>query len=298
MGDHVEIIQSMPVVLRAVLAEAENLLDFAKVDDPARDAGLLLRHALGVNRESMVRGDVRFDEKEMKSFAALMAQRMRRLPVSKIIGKRDFWKDTFSVTVDTLDPRADSETLIEAALALRPEKDKILKILDLGTGTGCLLLSLLREFEQAQGVGIDISEKALEVARVNVQALGLTSRTTCMQGNWAQGLSETFDLIVSNPPYIPRGDIAKLMPEVMEYDPLGALDGGEDGLEAYRSLMPQLNKRLSKGGLVLLEIGMGQEKEVAHIAETNGLTLKQHFSDLAGIQRVLAFEPFSMTKIS
>ncbi|MCW5749252.1 MAG: peptide chain release factor N(5)-glutamine methyltransferase, partial [Alphaproteobacteria bacterium] len=198
----------------------------------------------------------------------------------------------FKITPDVLTPRPDSETLVEAVLAALPDRQARLRILDLGVGSGCLLLSLLHELPNASGVGVDRSERALAVARQNAQALGLAPRTQWRTGDWGEGLEEEFDVVVSNPPYVPSDDIETLDPEVSEHEPWLALDGGPDGLECYRRLAGQLGYLVRPGGVVALEVGKGQAQAVARLVRAAGFRSLTVHNDLGGIPRVvLAHRP-------
>ena len=221
---------------------------------------------------------------------AKIRRRLNHEPVSKIIGKKGFWKSEFITSPDVLDPRPDSETMIMSVLKYCPNKNKPYRILDIGVGSGCLLFSLLDEYPHATGVGIDISPKALQIATQNKQGRPATLiQKDFYQPNWTDGL-EKFDIIISNPPYIPTEGIETLSPDVRLFDPLSALDGGPDGLNAYRALSKSLSALLNKDGLVFLEIGAGQEQSVTQIFTIAGFTLKNTVPDFGGIPRVLVFE--------
>lgn len=238
--------------------------------------------------------DARFLMEEASDEAALNAFVQRRLsgePVFKILGHRGFWKGDFKVSKDTLDPRPDTETLIEAVLKQKPFKAEPYRILDLGTGTGCLLLSLLEEYPHATGIGVDASEKALEVARENGKNCPRVhfQKGSWFEKNWTKAFG-MFDMIVSNPPYIPSKEIENLDTEVKNYDPLMALDGGVDGLDAYRALAEGMPVLLKEKALAFFEIGKGQEKAVTDIMTAKGLALCASYKDLGGIIRCLVFE--------
>lgn len=254
---------------------------------PALDARLLLAHLLKLPMEKIISGDFSLNETQKEEYRKLIMRRKNREPVSHIIGAREFWGMEFKVTKDTLDPRPDSETLIETALKLLP-KDEPLKILDLGTGTGCLLLSLLKEFPHASGFAVDISAAALIVAKENGVKHGLCERAKFISGCWGEGLAEKFDLIVSNPPYIKKSELESLAPEVVFHEPEIALDGGDDGLACYRQIMPDIARLLKPDGIALLEIGQGQYLE--NIIKENNLSLISKHNDLAGITRCLALK--------
>ena len=219
-----------------------------------------------------------------------IARRLRHEPVSKIIGKKGFWKSEFITSTDVLDPRPDSETLVNAVLNYFPDKNKPYRILDIGVGSGCLLFSLLDEYPNATGIGVDISPKALAIAEQNRKGrLATLLQKDFYQADWIRDLG-MFDIIVSNPPYIPTEDIQKLSPDVRLFDPLSALDGGKDGLDAYRALAPKLSAILKNKGSVFLEIGQGQEKDVSDIFMNAGFGLIQIVPDLGGVNRILVFQ--------
>ena len=231
-----------------------------------------------------------FDKKLLQEVAvsdeqlnAFILRRLAGEPVAKIIGKKGFWKDDFIVSKDVLDPRPDSETLIEAVLEKFPDKNQKLHFLDLGTGSGCLILSLLGEYPDATGIGIDISEKALDIAKKNAH----TDRVHFIQRDMRQDLSDLgrFDIMISNPPYIPTAEIATLDKDVKDYDPLLALDGGNDGLDFYRALSKQ-----HLAPHLVIEIGKGQESQIIPIFETERWHFIQSWRDLGGITRILYFQ--------
>jgi release factor glutamine methyltransferase len=253
------------------------------------DARTLLRHATGVTPLDLAtRGDVPLSAAEAARFEALLARRVAREPVGRILESRDFWGLNFAVSPDTLEPRDDSETVIIEALALLgPRRTEPLSILDLGTGTGCLLVALLHECPKAQGLGIDISEGALATARANAGANSVGGRCRWRQGDWADGLEGAFDLIISNPPYIRTADMAVLEPEVRGHDPSAALDGGADGLDAYRAIIAALPHLLAEQGLAVLEIGAGQGSAIRSLAAAQGLTGQSARHDLGGHERAI-----------
>ncbi len=262
----------------------------AGIDGAAGDARLLAEHVLGITREARLAGYTgELSEEKAQAFRRAVGRRAGGEPVSKITGRRSFWKHDFIVTRDTLDPRPDTETLIEAALHFFPDPSKALNILDLGAGSGCLLLSLLGEYPRSFGLGVDLSPAALDVAKRNCLQLGLEKRCVFRQGNWCEGIKGKYDLIVANPPYIPSGAIAGLLPDVRDYDPLPALDGGGDGLEAYRLIIPQAVELLASGGLLALEAGAGQERDIQEIGVRAGLKSLPSRADLAGIARAVLF---------
>ncbi len=252
-------------------------------DTAALDARLLVCEACSVRYEQLVAYpelEISLAQKEI--LQQYIQRRQSGEPVSRIFGKKEFWSHSFALNSDTLDPRPDTETLVSFALELLendPHINRAPKILDLGTGTGCILLSLLSEIPDALGVGVDISESALKIAKENANALNLSDRAHFIRSDWMEGISGKFDIVVSNPPYIPEKDILDLMPEVQKFDPLRALDGGPDGLDAYRKIIDQLNHKLYNDALVIFEIGKGQEKDVKILL--NSYKTRKTFSNIS-----------------
>lgn len=259
----------------------------AGLPTPELDARLLVQGVTGASDIAMLREPgTRMSDEEEARLDAFEKRRLAGEPVSRILGLREFWGLPFAVTAATLDPRPDSETLVETALALLRDVARP-RILDLGTGTGCLLLSLLHEREDAHGTGADISHEALAVAASNAARLGLSARAVFHQGIWTDGIEGPFDLVISNPPYIRHADIAMLDREVREHDPMLALDGGEDGLDAYRALAAAIPDVLTQGGHAVIELGAGQGEDVRAIFEAAGMAVLRIVPDLSGIPRAL-----------
>ena len=283
----------IPVPLGRALDEAAQRLHAAGVEGARRDARLLLAAALGIAPEQVLAHPERpMTAPEQARAEALIARRLGREPVSRILGWREFWGLRFQISPDTLDPRPESETLVEAVLERIGNADDPVRILDLGTGSGCLLLALLSELPAAIGLGTDLGSGALQVARDNARALGLASRAYFARCWWATAIGGYWQVIVSNPPYITEAEFAALPPEVAQYDPHLALCGGADGLAAYRALAPGAAGLLAPGGLLALEVGMGQAGAVETVLEAAGLTALGRVRDLAGIERcVLATRP-------
>jgi release factor glutamine methyltransferase len=266
-------------VADAIRAGADRLRDVA--DNPRLEASLLLAHALGVTRADLIREPARMVDPV--AYLALVERRRAHEPLAHLTGRREFWSLDLLVSPATLIPRADSETVVAAALRERPDANRIL---DLGTGSGCLLLALLSERPGAYGVGIDWSIAALRIARLNAQRCRLAGRVGLVAGDWTDAISEKFDLIVSNPPYIPTADIPGLMPEVAIHEPRAALDGGPDGLDAYRRIIAGLPRLLAPGGVAVLEIGVGQLPAVSALAVAAGFAAAAD-ADLAGVPRAV-----------
>jgi len=254
------------------------------IDNPRLEARLLLAHALGARTEDVLRDPAA--AVDPARFEALVARRAGREPLAFILGRREFWSLDFAVAPDTLIPRPDSETLIEAALAAFPDPRAVRRVLDLGTGTGCLLLAALHEFPAAFGIGADRVAAAAALARRNAASLGMAGRAAFLCGDWAAALSGRFDLVLCNPPYIPTAEVPRLMPEVARHEPPSALAGGADGLDAYRAVLPVLPGLLAAGGVAVLEVGQGQAEPVAALAAAAGLACAPR-ADLAGVHRAL-----------
>ncbi len=278
--------------LKAAWREGSQRLKKAGIAMPLLDSRLLLQHALEITYEELLADATRkLTQAEVETYAKLIVRRLQREPVSHIIGEKGFWKHVFYTNEHTLDPRPDSETLIDVVLKQRPLPDEAFRILDLGTGTGCLILSLLGEYKQAQGVAVDQSPEALRLAEQNARRLALQDRVQFNHGNWCEGLEgNRFDIVVSNPPYIPTATIDLLEPEVRHFDPHSALDGGGDGLEAYLDIAAGLKRVTHENALIVVEIGQGQEREVQQILEAAGLKVFLQQKDLSGVIRCLAAE--------
>jgi len=274
------------------LASLEKTFQLSGIENPAREARISLCAASGVSPVALI-----IDPREPLGSAAskvqeIAARRATGEPLSRILGKREFWGLSFAITRHVLDPRPETETVVEAALSILSDRRKDpLRILDLGVGSGALLCALLTEFGAARGLGVDISADAADVARGNLQARGLSPRAEIRVGDWTSGLVGRFDLIVSNPPYIPTADLAGLPREVRNFDPWLALDGGIDGLAAYRRILPESRRLLAPGGWLLVELGAGQAAKVTAVASQCGFTDVRTYQDLAGANRVAAIRP-------
>ena len=279
----------------AAVSEALNLLAqafrTAGIEDADVDARLLVGHALHLDRARLIaQSDRILEAREINMISALAARRLQREPVSRILGQKEFWSIALAITPDVLVPRPETETVVEGALdfvvrgGLRMEK---LRILDIGTGSGALLLALLRELPNATGTGTDISTGALKVARENAGRCGVEGRCTFVVCDIASVVEGPFDLLVSNPPYIAHDEITSLAPEVKDYDPTVALDGGDDGLAAYRAIAADAKRLLAPGARMFVELGAGQEAAVRDLFTNVGLIAGIARTDMAGIPRVL-----------
>jgi release factor glutamine methyltransferase len=280
--------------MQRALVEAAQILRQAGIETPELDARVLLCHAAGLSHETYIaRAREALPADAAPRLERAIARRLAREPVARITGAREFYGRSFVLGKDTLDPRPDTETLIEAALDIVRKQgwqEKPLKLLDLGTGTGCILVTLLAELPLATGLGTDLSLGALAVAAANATAHGVASRAAFAVADWLDAVSGKFDLILSNPPYLAAGEIAGLAKEVAVHDPLLALDGGPDGLEAYRHIAMRARDMLTADGRLLVEIGPGQEEDVTAIFARAGLAPKRGEGqrDLAGRPRVIA----------
>ena len=277
------------ITQRTAFKNTVKRLQEAGGETPILDARLLIQHALGIEWHQLFTGPDRdLTPNETRQIEALVAARASGKPVSRLVGRRGFWKADFLINEHVLDPRADTETLIMAVTRLLPDLAAPLSILDLGTGSGAILLALLHEYPDATGIGIDLSSEAVKVARQNAELQDMTGRATIAVRDWQDGVEGQFDLVVSNPPYIPSADIAGLAPEVREHDPLTALDGGPDGLDAYRALTKLVPKVLKPGGLVAMEVGAGQAHQVQELFTAAGFGDFMLWKDLNDIDRVVS----------
>lgn len=275
----------MPDV-RACLAKASIRLKAAGCDTPDLDARLLLAHVLGQAPESLRLSSSQIGSEAVDQFDAVLMRRMEGEPVSRIVGHRAFWTLDLALSPDTLDPRPDTETLVEVALKKVGSNHAL--VADLGTGTGAILLALLAERADLLGIGIDISPLACSTALANARAHGLETRALFVAANWADALSGSFDLVVSNPPYIATAEIGTLEREVRMFDPARALDGGEDGLGPYPLIAREAIRLLKPGGWLVLEIGETQAQSVSQILTRAGFAAPELTKDLGGNDRVLA----------
>ena len=287
--------------LGALMGRTADTLTAAGIGGARLETGALIEHVTGLGRMAVLtRPERAVDTAAAAAVGGLARRRTRGEPLAYLTGSREFWSLSFQVTAQTLIPRPDSETLIEAALARRDQLPARPRILDLGTGTGCLLLALLSEFPGATGVGVDINGEAAALASQNAARLGLAERARFVTANWSDclagnsqwggksgGANGGFHIVVSNPPYISAGEWADLAPSVRAFEPALALKGGADGLDAYRQIAGRLGGLLATGGIAILEIGAGQAVPVTKILAAQGLKLQKPLQDLAGIDRCI-----------
>lgn len=274
--------------LVSLWTETRKRLEAAGLESPVLDARLLVEAGAGVSRLDIVTDPRReLTEAQVSGVLSLVERRLAREPVAHITGRRHFWKQELQVNPSVLIPRPETEFVVEAALEALPFEQPS-RVLDLGVGSGAILLAILADRPLARGAAVDISEEALAVARANADALGLSSRITFVRGDWFDAPSGPYDVVVSNPPYIPRAEIETLAPEVARYEPHLALDGGSDGLDAYRIIAPLLPSLLKPGGAFAFEVGQGQAEAVSDLAAKAGLGEITVQNDLAGVARVVS----------
>ncbi|WP_435641922.1 peptide chain release factor N(5)-glutamine methyltransferase [Micavibrio aeruginosavorus] len=279
-------------VLTALYKDIQTRFRAAGVENPGLEARILVKAALGVSDADLITGSAQtYPQADLDRLEGMVARRLAGEPPSRILGSREFWGRDFVLSPDTLDPRADTETLIEAALECFKGREPPKRILDIGTGTGCIAITLLAEWPGATGVATDLSAGAVDTARLNARNNGVDSRIQVVQTRWVDGIDVEsgagFDLIVSNPPYIPSNDIESLDENVRRFDPILALDGGDDGLNAYRDIITETKRLFNPGGIMLWEIGINQLKDIARLVENAGATRGRTWADLGGIPRVV-----------
>ena len=264
------------------------------IEEAPLDARLLISHIIPVTEiDFAINADQTVSNEQQNLIDILVQKREKRIPMSQIFGEKEFWSLSFKVTRDTLTPRPDSETLIEVALNEFEDKNATLSILDLGTGSGCLLLTLLSELKNATGLGIDVSTSAIKVANENATDLSLNNQASFLKSNWFEKLSKTkkFDLIIANPPYIGLNEKPELTPEVCEHEPYSALFAGEEGLDDYRIIAADISSYMSEKSIIILEIGYRQSSAVIDIFEQKGFKNINVFQDLGGRDRCLLIRP-------
>ncbi len=258
----------------------------AGIDTPELDTRLLMEAVLDMKFDRiLLKYSDNMPESSSKKLEDFVDQRLKRCPVSRILGYNYFWTSKFDISDETLDPRPDTETIIDAVMA-NYKKDAEISILDLGTGSGCILITLLQEFKNADGLGVDISEDAIEISKKNAETLRVRNRSSFKALDWKKlDLGEKFDVIVSNPPYIENEVIESLEPEVKDYDPRVALSGGDDGLDCYKEIIKLLPDLLCETGSIFFEIGYNQKDKLKELLASNGLSVIETLKDLTGNDR-------------
>lgn len=280
------------IFAQEALRQAVKRLQAVHSETASLDARLLLQYVLSITHEEWVANPERMlDPKQAVQYHELVEKRVESVPLAHLTESREFWGLNFKVTSATLDPRADSETVVEAVLQRIENHEAPLKIFDLGTGTGCLVLSLLSELPNAHGVAIDKCAEALKVATENAARLGLENRVQFLHASWEEKMEGAYDIIVSNPPYIPSLGIDSLMPEVSRYEPRLALDGGPDGLDCYRAIFSRLAGWLKPGGMAAFEMGYGQLPSLISLATHHGFRMEAMRKDMQGTPRCIIVKP-------
>lgn len=277
--------------IRQLINEKLAFLREKGVSSSRLELKILLAFVLKKTTDELYLYKLPLSDAQIKKFDRLVALRAEHYPVDKIVGRKGFYKYEFEISKDVLSPRADTEIMVEKAVNIIRENN-FTSILEFGVGSGCIILSLLADTKNTTGVGIDISSKALKIAENNAISLGVRERINLLKASWfddniSEKIGQDFDIILSNPPYIPSDEINTLELEVKNFDPLMALDGGKDGLRDYRLICPIANKLLKKGGIILLEVGEGQAEKVKEIGEANVLSYQETLRDLNGIERCI-----------
>ena len=279
-----------PIDLAETINWASGVLAQTGLENPQREARLLVGYGLGIPFEqTLCDQSQQLGEAECANVAALIRRRKDREPFAYITGTKEFWSLEFGVGMDSLIPRPESECIVESALDILCDSKTEARVLDLGTGSGCLLLSVMHERSHVSGVGVDCSHEAVRRARDNSCRLKMNERADFIVGNWGAPLACRFDLILCNPPYVRAEEIGDLMPDVSRFEPHLALDGGADGLSCFRKIGPYLSRLLTTHGMVCIEVGFGQVDSVIGIFRENGLALHGRRTDLAGVERCLVF---------
>ena len=254
------------------------------------DARLILKEILSFDdKELIINENYHIPKGFIKEIFAIEKRRLKGEPISKIFKKRDFYKSTFIISNDVLDPRPETELIVEIANNFI-KKNEVKNILDLGTGSGCILLSVLKENKMINGLGIDLSKEAINIAQKNSKKLQLDKQSNFLISNWMEAINFKYDIVVSNPPYIASKEIEKLSKEVKNFDPFLSLDGGDDGLNCYRVIVEDLKRVINKNAIIIIEIGYNQSNSVEEIFKNNDFKLLKKYNDINGLDRVLTFQ--------
>ena len=260
------------------------------IETNSLDARIILREIFNFDeKELILNSDLILSESKISKVQKIITRRLNYEPVSKIFGKRDFYNSTFSISDDVLDPRPETEHIVEIANNFILEKGYE-SFIDLGTGSGCIILSILKENKNLTAVGVDISIDAINIAKKNSKDMKLEKRSSFLVSNWLSSIYSSYDLIISNPPYIPSDEIITLSKTVKNFDPLISLDGGQDGLKCYKEIAQDINRVINKNGRVILEIGYNQAHDVIKIFESKEFKLLKIYNDINGLNRILTFE--------
>ena len=278
------------MILKEIQRKLCNNFSTIGIETPELDARIILKEVLSLNDKDLILKES-FDipEEVIEKIIKIESRRLNGEPISKIFKKRDFYNSTFVISHDVLDPRPETELIVEIANNYI-NKNEVKNVLDLGTGSGCILLSILKENRMINGLGIDLSKEAISIAKQNSKKLNLETQSNFLISNWMSSVNYKYDLVVSNPPYIASEDIKKLSKSVKIYDPILSLDGGDDGLNSYRLIASDLKRIISMNALIIIEIGYNQSIQVIDIFKKNDFKLIKKYNDINGLDRVLTFQ--------
>ena len=278
------------MILKEIQRKLCNNFSTIGIETPELDARIILKEVLSLDDKDLIlKESLDIPEEMIKKIIAIESRRLNGEPISKIFKKRDFYNSTFVISNDVLDPRPETELIVEIANNYI-NKNEVKNILDLGTGSGCILLSILKENRMINGLGIDLSKEAISIAKQNSKKLNLETQSNFLVSNWMSSVNYKYDLVVSNPPYIASEDIKKLSKSVKIYDPILSLDGGDDGLNSYRLIASDLKRIISMNALIIIEIGYNQSLQVIDIFKKNDFKLIKKYNDINGLDRVLTFQ--------
>ncbi len=278
------------MILKEIQRKLCNNFSIIGIETPELDARIILKEVLSLDDKDLIlKESLDISNEMIEKIIAIESRRLNGEPISKIFKKRDFYNSTFLISNDVLDPRPETELIVEIANNYI-DKNEVKNILDLGTGSGCILLSILKENKMINGLGIDLSKDAISIAKQNSKKLNLETQSNFLISNWMSSLNYKYDLVVSNPPYIASEDIKKLSKSVKIYDPILSLDGGDDGLNSYRLIASDLKRVVSKNALIIIEIGYNQSLQVIEIFKKNNFKLMKKYNDINGLDRVLTFQ--------
>ena len=278
------------MILKEIQRKLCNNFSIIGIETPELDARIILKEVLSLDDKDLIlKESLDIPNELIEKIIAIESRRLNGEPISKIFKKRDFYNSTFLISNDVLDPRPETELIVEIANNFI-DKNEVQNILDLGTGSGCILLSILKENKMINGLGIDLSKDAISIAKQNSKKLNLETQSNFLISNWMSSVNYKYDLVVSNPPYIASEDIKKLSKSVKIYDPILSLDGGDDGLNSYRLIASDLKRVVSKNALIIIEIGYNQSLQVIEIFKKNNFKLMKKYNDINGLDRVLTFQ--------
>ena len=278
------------MILKEIQRKLCNNFSTIGIETPELDARIILKEVLSLDDKDLIlKESLDIPEEMIEKIIAIESRRLNGEPISKIFKKRDFYNSTFVISNDVLDPRPETELIVEIANNYI-NRNEVKNILDLGTGSGCILLSILKENRMINGLGIDLSKEAISIAKQNSKKLNLETQSNFLVSNWMSSVNYKYDLVVSNPPYIASEDIKKLSKSVKIYDPILSLDGGDDGLNSYRFIASDLKRIISMNALIIIEIGYNQSLQVIDIFKKNDFKLIKKYNDINGLDRVLTFQ--------